>query len=208
MRPMRAHEAGAAHADAGDPSSMRLRDDGVVEIAGHDVRDLATTHATPAYVLDEADFRARIHAWRAAFTDADVFYAGKAFLSVAVVRWIESEGLGLDVCTGGELALALHAGFPPERIAFHGNNKSKSEIDAALEARVGRIVVDSFEEIARLAAAAEARGVVQDVLVRVTVGVEAHTHEYIATAHEDQKFGFSFAGGDAAEAARRIIKLP
>ncbi len=183
-----------------------------ISIAGADVRDLAAEYGTPLFVLDEADFRARAAAFRTAYDDntvpADVFYAGKAFLSAIVARWVAEEGLGLDVCSGGELLTAVRAGFPPERIAFHGNNKSHDEIELALESRVGRYVVDSFEELVRLAAAAERRGVVADVLVRVTVGVEAHTHEFIATAHEDQKFGLSLASGAAEEAVRRIVKLP
>ncbi|MEO6822318.1 MAG: diaminopimelate decarboxylase, partial [Candidatus Nanopelagicales bacterium] len=137
----------------------------------------------------------------------DVFYAGKAFLSTTVVRWVQEEGLGLDVCSGGELAVAKVALFPGERIVFHGNNKSRSEIAQALNYGVGRIVVDSFEEIVRLAALAAERGVTARVLIRVTVGVEAHTHEFIATAHEDQKFGFSLSSGAALEAARRIVEL-
>src|SRR5699024_6150611 len=133
-----------------------------------------------------------------------VHYAAKAFLSVEIARWVAAQGLSLDVCSGGELAIALRAEFPPERIAFHGNNKSPAELAAALDAGVGTIVLDSFYEIARLADIAAQRGVVQSVYVRVTVGVEAHTHEFIATAHEDQKFGFSLASGDAAEAVRRV----
>ena len=122
----------------------------------------------------------------------DVYYAGKAFLCTAVARWVAEEGLGLDVCTGGELAVAWPAGFPAERITFHGNNKSVAELGARSLLASGTIVVDSCEEIERLAALADARpGSRQRVLVRVTVGVEAHTHEYIATAQEDQKFGFS-----------------
>ena len=183
-----------------------------VSIAGVDVRDLAAEFGTPLFVLDEGDFRARAASFRAAYDDAevpgDVFYAGKAFLSATVARWVEQEGLNLDVSTGGELLTALRAGFPAARIAFHGNNKSVAEIELALEHGVGRYVIDSFEEIARLAAAAERLGAVAAVLVRVTVGVEAHTHEFIATAHEDQKFGLSLAGGSAEEAVRRIVKLP
>ena len=199
------------------PSGARRSDGGglaarSVSIAGVDVRDLAAEFGTPLFVLDEADFRSRAAAFRAAYDDAqvpaDVFYAGKAFLSATVARWVEQEGLNLDVCTGGELLTAVRAGFPADRIAFHGNNKSVPELELALEHRVGRYVVDSFEEVARLAAAAERAGVVADVLVRVTVGVEAHTHEFIATAHEDQKFGLSLAGGAAEEAVRRIVKLP
>jgi diaminopimelate decarboxylase len=135
-----------------------------------------------------------------------VHYASKAFLCTEIARWVADEGLGLDVCSGGELAVALHAGFPPARIALHGNNKSAAELTAAVEAGVGAVVLDSFLEIARLEDVAQACGTVQPVLVRVTVGVEAHTHEFIATAHEDQKFGFSLAAGDAAEAVRRVLK--
>ncbi|MGH3622057.1 MAG: diaminopimelate decarboxylase, partial [Sciscionella sp.] len=144
-----------------------------------------------------------------AFTDpALVHYAGKAFLSVQAAQWIAEEGLGLDVCSGGELAMALHAGFPSERITMHGNNKSLAELAAGIEAGVGMIVLDSFYEIARLDQLARERDIRQPVMVRATVGVEAHTHEFIATAHEDQKFGFSLASGDAAEAARRVLKSP
>ena len=180
-------------------------------IGGVDVRDLAADHGTPVFILDEDDFRSRAAAFLAAYTDADVpgdvFYAGKAFLSTTVVRWVQQEGLDLDVCTGGELAVAQAAQFPGERIAFHGNNKSRSEIAEALDYGVGRFVVDSFEEIVRLAALGAERGVTVRVLIRVTVGVEAHTHEFIATAHEDQKFGFSLSSGAALEAARRIVEL-
>ncbi|MYW04496.1 diaminopimelate decarboxylase [Streptomyces sp. SID3343] len=221
-----AHPAGPRHADVLPdgappvaPEDLALLDpkiwpahtergaDGVVSIAGLDVRELAREFGTPAYILDEADFRARCRAWREAFEGADVFYAGKAFLCRALVRWIAEEGLNLDVCTAGELAVALSAGMDPARIAFHGNNKSTAELDRAVEVGVGRIVVDSFEEISRLAFIADRRGVTQKVLVRITVGVEAHTHEFIATAHEDQKFGFSLSDGLAAEAVRRIRKL-
>lgn len=221
-----AHPAGPRHADvlpeghtlqapedlnALDPKVWSLTtkraDDGVVSVAGVDVRELAREFGTPAYILDEDDVRSRCRAWKQAFEGADVFYAGKAFLCRALVRWISEEGLNLDVCSGGELAVALSAGMDPARIAFHGNNKSTAEIERAIEVGVGRIIVDSYEEIARVAFAAEKLGVTQKVLVRVTVGVEAHTHEFIATAHEDQKFGLSVADGKAAEAVRRILKL-
>ncbi|MCQ4045378.1 diaminopimelate decarboxylase [Streptantibioticus rubrisoli] len=182
--------------------------DGAVEVGGVDVRSLAAEFGTPAYVLDEDDFRARCRAWREAFgPDADVFYAGKAFLSRAVVRWLHEEGLNLDVCSEGELATALSAGMPAERIALHGNNKSVREIERAVEAGVGRIVLDSFQEIVRVASVAERLGRRQRVQIRVTVGVEAHTHEFIATAHEDQKFGLALADGQAAEAVRRALML-
>ena len=232
---MRAHEAGALHAEGyRGPTWLQLphdvnaltpslwaqnvgrSGDGVLQVAGVPVTDLAAKFGTPAYVVDEADFRWRAKEFAKTYDEifgdlcggADVYYAGKAFLCTEVARWIRDDGLNLDVCSGGELLTALRAGFPAERIAFHGNNKSTAELELALDAGVGRYVVDSFEEIARLAFAARERATVADVLVRVTVGVEAHTHEFIATAHEDQKFGFSLAGGDALEAVRRIVGLP
>ncbi|MFF2504480.1 diaminopimelate decarboxylase [Streptomyces sp. NPDC058067] len=222
-----AHPAGPRHADvlteghyAAPPADLNALDakvwsrtvtrtpDGAVSVGGIEVARLAEEFGTPAYFLDEDDFRARCRAWRDAFgTDADVFYAGKAFLSRAVVRWLHEEGLNLDVCSGGELATALSAGMPAERIAFHGNNKSEAEIERAIEVGVGRIVLDSFQEIVRVSHIAERLGKRQPVQIRVTVGVEAHTHEFIATAHEDQKFGIALAGGQAAEAVRRALKL-
>jgi diaminopimelate decarboxylase len=236
---MPAHEAGALHspgyggvatvpawlrppADVNEllpqlwPSTAVRGAGGALEIGGVNLRDLAAEYGTPAYVLDEADFRGRAVAFRDAFGHAfaaplgggDVFYAGKAFLCTEVARWIAADGLGLDVCSGGELAVALRGGVPPERIALHGNNKSDSEIERALRAGLGRIVVDSLPEIDRVADAAGRLGVRAPVLLRVTVGVEAHTHEYIATAHEDQKFGISLAAGAAAEAVRRALARP
>ncbi|MGW4384433.1 diaminopimelate decarboxylase [Kitasatospora sp. NPDC004531] len=207
------YQAPPADLNALDPkvwSRTVTRDaDGVATVGGIDVRTLAAEFGTPAYVLDEADFRARARAWRDAFgTEADVYYAGKAFLSKAVVRWLHEEGLNVDVCSSGELRVALAAGMPGERIALHGNNKSVHELEQAVKAGVGHIVVDSFQEIDRLAEIAEAQGVRQPVLIRITVGVEAHTHEFIATAHEDQKFGLSLSGGLAAEAVRRVLAKP
>ncbi|HUS22684.1 MAG TPA: diaminopimelate decarboxylase [Aeromicrobium sp.] len=184
--------------------------DGVLTVAGFTAPELAAEYGTPTYVVDEVDFRERARAFRDAFggVGADVFYAGKAFLCVAVARWIAEEGLNLDVCTGGELAVALRAEFPPARIAMHGNNKSVPELRRALEAGVGRIIVDSTDEIDRLAKLTAELGTTAAVLIRVTPGVEAHTHEYIATAHEDQKFGFSIAGGVAMAAARQVADVP
>ncbi|CAM5738451.1 Diaminopimelate decarboxylase [Streptomyces badius] len=222
-----AHPAGPRHADvlpeghysapAADLNALDekvwsrtvTRDaDGALTVGGIAVARLAEEFGTPAYFLDESDFRARCRAWADAFgPDADVFYAGKAFLSRAVVRWLKEEGLNLDVCSGGELTTALDAGMPAERIAFHGNNKTVAEIERAVEAGVGRIVLDSFQEIVRVAHIAQRHGVRQRVQIRVTVGVEAHTHEFIATAHEDQKFGIALADGQAAEAVRRALSL-
>ncbi|MFF2405864.1 diaminopimelate decarboxylase [Streptomyces sp. NPDC058092] len=222
-----AHPAGPRHADVmteghytAPPADLNALDtkvwartvarneDGAVTVGGIEVTRLAEEFGTPAYFLDESDFRARCRAWADAFgRDADVFYAGKAFLSRAVVRWLKEEGLNLDVCSGGELTCALDAGMPAERIAFHGNNKTVEEIERAVTAGVGRIVLDSFQEIARVAHIAQRLGKRQRVQIRVTVGVEAHTHEFIATAHEDQKFGIALAGGQAAEAVRRALTL-
>ena len=147
-----------------------------------------------------------------AFDDADVHYASKAFLCGQVARWIADDGLHLDACSGNELSLALAAGFPAERIALHGNNKSLVELRLAVDAGIGHVVVDSFDEIDRLLPLAAARvaagGTPVPVLIRATVGIEAHTHEFIATAHEDQKFGFSLATGDALTAAVRVIREP
>lgn len=222
-----AHPAGPRHADvypeghytapATDLNELDAKvwsrtvtrdEDGALTVGGMEVARLAEEFGTPAYFLDESDFRARCRAWADAFgADADVFYAGKAFLSRAVVRWLQEEGLNLDVCSGGELATALDAGMSAERIAFHGNNKTVAEIERAVEAGVGRIVLDSFQEIARVAHIAQRAGTRQRVQIRVTVGVEAHTHEFIATAHEDQKFGIALADGQAAEAVRRALTL-
>lgn len=193
------------------PASARREENGQISLGGVPLRKLADEQGTPAYVIDEADWRTRARAWLAAFGDYDpneppVHYASKAFLSKAVARWAAEEGLGLDVCSGGELAIALAVDFPARRLTFHGNNKSRAELIRALETGVGRIVLDSFEEIDRLAELAAERGARPRVMVRITVGVEAHTHEFIATAHEDQKFGFSLSGGLAAEAVRQVLK--
>ncbi len=190
------------------PQTARRTGDGALELGGVDVRALAAEFGTPAYVLDEADFRARAGAWAQAFAGADVYYAAKAFLCTAVARWVAEEGLSLDVCTGGELAVALRAGFPVERLLFHGNNKSVAELARAVEAGVGRIVVDSLDELERLAAVARDAGVRQAVYVRVTPGVEAHTHEYISTGQEDSKFGFGLDSGAAAGAVARVLAEP
>jgi diaminopimelate decarboxylase len=227
---VRAHPAGPRHGDITESAHLHapaqdlnalsaeiwpitaLRNAaGALEIGGRDVRNLAAEFDTPLYVYDESDLRDRARRYFAAYSEAGasmVYYAAKAFLTTTVARWVTEEGLGIDVATGGELATAIRAGIPGERILMHGNNKSMSELEAAVEHRVGRIVIDSLEEIARVADAAARAGVVQPVLVRVTLGVEAHTHEFIATSHEDQKFGLSAADGSVDEAVRRIAKLP
>jgi diaminopimelate decarboxylase len=221
------HEAGWAHAPGAlrgpswlrqpaDPnalvpqlwSSTAHKVDGDLSVGGVALADLASEFNTPAYVLDEADFRSRARAFRDAFSAYDVFYAGKAFLCTTVARWIAEEGLCLDVCSNSELTVALKAGFDPARIGYHGNNKTFPELRRAVDVGVGRIVLDSFAEIERLARITDELGKTAAVMVRVTAGVEAHTHEYIATAHEDQKFGFSITSGDAMEAVRRVQAAP
>lgn len=188
------------------PRNMARDEAGVAVIAGVPLTHLAQEYGTPLFVIDEDDFRSRCRETAAAFGGgSNVHYAAKAFLCSEIARWIDEEGLSLDVCTGGELAVALHASFPPERIAFHGNNKSVVELTAAVKAGVGHIVLDSITEIERLDAIAGEAGIVQDVFVRLTVGVEAHTHEFISTAHEDQKFGLSLASGAAMAAVRRVF---
>ena len=188
------------------PRNLSRGDDGVVRVAGVAVTELAEQYRTPLFVIDEDDFRGRCREMAAAFGGgANVHYAAKAFLCSEIARWVAEEGLSLDVASGGELAVALHAGFPAERIALHGNNKSVDELTAAVKSGIGYVVLDSMIEIDRLDAVAGGAGIVQNVMIRVTVGVEAHTHEYIATAHEDQKFGLSLAGGAAMEAVRRVF---
>ena len=189
---------------------------GALHVGGVAVADLAATYGTPLFVVDELDFRTRAVAFRDAFADAfadlcggaDVYYASKAFTATGVTRWIAADGLHLDTASAGELELGLRGGVPPARIALHGNNKSRREIVRALEVGVGRIVVDSPAEIDVIADLARERGVVAPVMLRVTVGVEAHTHQYIATAHEDQKFGVSLASGQAEAAVARILARP
>ncbi|CAM5727931.1 diaminopimelate decarboxylase [Mycolicibacterium aubagnense] len=188
------------------PRNLVRDADGQVSIAGVTVSALAEQFGTPLFVIDEDDFRSRCREIAGAFGGGEhVHYAGKAFLCAEIARWVAQEGLCLDVATGGELAVALHAEFPAERITVHGNNKSVAELTAAVKAGVGHIVLDSEIEIERLEAIAGAAGVVQDVLVRVTPGVEAHTHEFISTAHEDQKFGLSLASGAAMDAVRKVF---
>ncbi|MDO5662394.1 MAG: diaminopimelate decarboxylase [Brachybacterium sp.] len=227
---MRAHEAGALHGNDASPSWLPYPEDvnalipglwsattgrgpdGALEVGGVSVSRIAEEIGTAVLVVDEVDFRQRARAFRDAFATAfaplagaHVSYAAKAFVCTEVARWVDQDGLGLDVCTGGELAVALRASFPAERITQHGNNKTDEEIRRALEVGVGRIVVDSLEEIDRIARLARKAGTRAPVLLRITTGVEAHTHEFIATAHEDQKFGISLAAGDALEAVRRTL---
>ena len=177
--------------------------DGHLLIGGADALELAVEFGTPLFVYDEEQLRARCREAVAAFGDG-VAYATKAFLTTAMARLAFEEGMYLDVATGGELFVALHAGVPAEKLVFHGNNKSVEEIAAALDAGVGRIVVDSFVEIHRIDSLVSAGSPRPRVLVRVTPGIEAHTHEYLQTGIADSKFGFGLASGEAAAAIERI----
>ncbi|MDQ0849608.1 diaminopimelate decarboxylase [Arthrobacter sp. B3I9] len=189
-------------------AGVTRNDDGELVLDGIPVSDLQRQFGTPLFVMSENDFRARARAFSDAFNDAfadicggvDVYYAGKSFLCTAVVRWVEEEGLRLDTASGGELAVAARAGIPGADVALHGNNKSDGEIHRALDMKLGRIVVDSRAELDRVARIAAARGEKAKVMLRLTPGVHAHTHEFIATAHEDQKFGLSMAP-DSTEVA-------
>ncbi|MFC9771788.1 MULTISPECIES: diaminopimelate decarboxylase [unclassified Pseudarthrobacter] len=181
---------------------------GALTVGGVDVQELKEQFGTPLFVMDEADFRARARAFKdsfdAAFADicggVDVYYAGKSFLCTAVVKWVDEEGLRLDTASGGELAVAARAGIAGERVALHGNNKSDAEITRALDMGLGRIVVDSLDELVRVGDIARASGRLAKVMLRLTPGVHAHTHEFIATAHEDQKFGLSMAADTTDQA--------
>jgi diaminopimelate decarboxylase len=177
-------------------------------VGGVPLTEIAERFGTPAYVLDEEHVRHRCREYRKAMHPHRVAYAGKAFLCRAMVRWVHEEGLWLDVCSAGELALARSVGFPAERILLHGNGKTPEDLAAALDYGVGRIVVDSTTEVARLAALADDLRHPQKVLVRVTPAVDPHVHQAMATGVEDQKFGLSLASGAAAEAVRRVLGQP
>ncbi|MGW7098155.1 diaminopimelate decarboxylase [Streptomyces sp. NPDC054883] len=189
------------------PASAAALPDGGVSVAAVALTEVAERFGTPAYVLDEGEVRERCRRYRRAFPDAEVLYAAKAFLCRAMVRWVDEEGLGLDVCSAGELELAVTAGFPPERITLHGNAKSPQDMAAALRLGVGRIVIDSASEIARLAAAVGPRGR-QRVMVRIAPGISAGGHEKVRTGTDDQKFGLSLADGSAQHAIARILTQP
>jgi len=185
------------------PDTAATSAEGHLQIAGQDVVDLVERFGTPAILLDRATLETRAKSYASALEPGRVFYAGKALCCVAICQIVDGLGLGLDVCTGGELETARAAGFAMERVLFHGNNKSMTELEAAHALGVGRIVVDSFEEIERLSKI----GIASDLLIRITPGVEAHTHEFVQTGQEDSKFGFTLAEDVALEALRRAHDL-
>ena len=223
---MPAHPAGPRHEDLSHPlahsdppadlnaldetvwPAHAQRVDGVLTVAGVPVTEAVAQFGSPLFMLDEQHFRHAARSYVQAYAGADVYYAAKAFLTGRIAQWATEEGLRIDVCTYGEMEIALRAGVEPARMLFHGNNKSEAELRRALQVGIGRIVIDSFDEIDRLRALAAELGVIPQTLIRVTVGVEAHTHEFIATAHEDQKFGLALAGGVAARAATLVAEDP
>jgi len=174
---------------------------GSLSIAGCSAEKLVKEYGSPIFVLDQDDFFVRTKAWQTALNESfgtgKLYYAAKSFICVEVAKWLKELKVGLDVCTGGELAVALAADFPASDIEFHGNNKSVAEITTAIKNGVGTIVIDSFDELSRVAKIASDFKKVQKVYLRLTPGIDAHTHEFISTAHEDVKFGFSIASGDA-----------
>jgi len=188
------------------PRTAAVDGDGRLSVGGCDLDGLARTYGTPLYVYDEDELRARCREYRSAFGDGAVAYAAKAFLCIAMAQLVADEGLHLDVATGGEAYVALRAGFPADRMVLHGNNKSESELRSALELEVGKVVVDGFDEIDRIEALVAAGLPVPRVQLRVTPGVEAHTHEYITTGADDSKFGFTVSNGTARDAAVRVAK--
>ena len=187
--------------------TMKVNAAGNLEIGGCDTVKLAESFGTPLYVMDEEYLRSNCRSYYAAFNKhgADAIYAGKSLLTLAICRMVDEEGLSLDVVSGGELYTALQAGFPMDRVYFHGNNKSADEIRMALAAGVHRFVVDSFDEIDLLDTLAREAGATANVLLRLTPGIEAHTHDYIRTGQIDSKFGFVIPNGQAREAVNSVL---
>ncbi|WP_226666943.1 diaminopimelate decarboxylase [Metabacillus litoralis] len=191
--------------------TSRINEKGHLEIGGVDTINLATKYGTPLYIYDVALIRERARSFKQAFEKmnvrAQVAYASKAFSSIAMFQLIDQEGLSLDVVSGGELYTAIASGFPPSRIHLHGNNKSRAELKMALEQKVGCIVVDNFYEIELLAELSKEYSTKVPVLLRVTPGVEAHTHDYITTGQEDSKFGFGLLNGQIEQAIDQVLKI-
>lgn len=194
------------------PETARINESGHLEIGGCDTVALTREFGTPLFVLDEQTIRNTCRKYLSAFRESskntEVIYAGKAFISLAMCQLIMQEGLSIDVSSGGELYIAMKAGFSPEKIYLHGNNKSRAELELALDSGVGRIVADSFNELDLLQEIACNKKIKQKVLLRITPGIEAHTHEYIRTGGADSKFGFGLSGGAAMEAVKKAIAMP
>ncbi|MCK8827095.1 diaminopimelate decarboxylase [Natroniella acetigena] len=191
--------------------TMEINEQGELEIAGHSLVDIAKEYETPLYILDEPEIRKNCRAYRQAFEkwypNSETIYAGKAFMSLSMTRIIDQEGLGLDVVSGGELYTALEADFPAEKIYFHGNNKTPAEIEMALEAEIGYFIVDNNYELELLNNLAAENDKQVDILLRVTPGIEAHTHSYIQTGQTDSKFGLGIQNGLALVGIKQAQKL-
>lgn len=188
------------------PRNACRQEDGVVTVAGVPLPEIVEDYGSPVFVVDEDDFRSRCRDMARAFGGGgNVHYAAKAFLTKTIARWVDEEGLSLDVASLGELSIALAAGFPAGRMTAHGNNKGADFLRACVREGVGQVVLDSEQELELLDLIAAREDAVQDVMVRIKPGIQAHTHEFIATSHEDQKFGFSLASGSAFAAARAAV---
>ncbi|MGI6413780.1 MAG: diaminopimelate decarboxylase [Syntrophomonadaceae bacterium] len=189
--------------------SMRINRDGHLEIGGIDTVTLAQEFGTPLWVIDEEGFRSNCRCIKEAFTalgDAKVVYACKSLCTLSLLKIVEQEGLGIDVVSGGELYTALQAGFPMDLVYFHGNNKSLQELEMAVENGVGRIVVDNLYELEMLNDVCSKQKKHQDILLRITPGIEAHTHHYIMTGQIDSKFGFTLPGGQAMNGVKMALE--
>ncbi|MCM8709888.1 diaminopimelate decarboxylase [Clostridium sp. SYSU_GA19001] len=186
--------------------------DNVLYIGGVSTTELAKEYGTPLYVIDEAFVRLKCSRYYKAFKVQErgnrVAYAGKAFLTLAMCQLISEEGLCLDVVSGGELYTAIKSGFPLEKVYFHGNNKTLEEIDMGIKSGVGKFVVDNFYEIEKINEIAKSYNKVQKILLRVTPGIEAHTHEYIKTGQIDSKFGFTILNNNTLNAVKKAVELP
>ena len=191
------------------PNTAEVNDLGNLAVGGCDVAQLAEEFGTPLYVYDEATLRERcrefVGEFQRRYPKSDVSYSSKAFINISLARLFLEEGLGLDVVSGGELAVAQRVAFPPERVHFHGNNKGQEELEMALDYGIGRVVVDNFHELSLLSKLASHRGMVQDVLIRVSPGIDPHTHAYTTTGVLDSKFGFPIETGQAREAIEKAI---
>ena len=194
------------------PMTARVNDKNHLSLGGCDVLDLVADFGTPLYVFDEETLRHMCREFVGEFTGryakTKVLYAAKAFVNPALARLISEEGLGMDVVSGGEIAVAQAVRFPPERIYFHGNNKTPDELRMALDYGVGRVVVDSFHELGLLDLLARELGLVQEVMLRLSPSVDPHTHVFTTTGILDSKFGFSIETGDGAKAIREVIEAP
>ncbi len=190
--------------------TSRINAQGILEIGGCSVKDLAEKYGTPLWIMDEELIRDNCRTLKEAFSkrgNSQVLYASKAFLAIAMCEIIETEGLGLDVVSGGELFTAVKAGFPMDKVFFHGSNKSQEELEFALEQKIGRIVVDNFYELDLLDEIARKKEIKQAIMLRITPGIEAHTHEYIKTGQIDSKFGFTLSNGQAKQAVLKTLQL-